>query len=94
MAINRVASILEQLHLSFQVYGSYACDLTIPKSDVDICVDPTIVNFFYTSFCSYRDKIIMSLDFLKNAFEKYLWVKNFKLISTATVPVLTFVTIA
>ena len=93
MAINRIAAILQELHLSFQVYGSYACGLTIPNSDVDICIDPTIVNFFYASFCSYRDKIVMSLEFLKNAFEKHPWVQKFKFIPTATVPILTFVKI-
>ena len=93
VAVNRIGAVLQQLHLSFQVYGSYACGLTIPNSDVDICVDPTIVNFFYASFCSYRDKIIMSLEFLRNAFQKHPWVRKLSLIPAATVPILTFVNI-
>jgi DNA polymerase sigma len=91
IGVNRIGYILEKLHLSFQVYGSYACGVTTPESDVDICIDPTIVHFFYASFSSYRQKIHMSLEFLRHAFEQYPWTKNFTLITTATVPILMFV---
>jgi len=36
-----------QLNLSFKVYGSCAYDVALPTSDIDIVVDPMIVNFFY-----------------------------------------------
>lgn len=61
IAINRLLSILSSYNLSYQVFGSYANGLAIPKSDVDICISPTITDYFYSSFCTYREKVIMSL---------------------------------
>ena len=54
IAINRIGNILSAFNLSFRIFGSYTYGLSLPSSDVDICVDPTIVHYFYGSFCNYR----------------------------------------
>ena len=54
VAINRLVTILGSYNLSFQVFGSSANGLAIPNSDVDVCISPTIIDFFYSSFCTYR----------------------------------------
>ena len=61
LAISRIYEVLKRYSLSFKVFGSHTCGLAIPSSDIDICVDPTIVNYFIVSFREYRDKIIMAL---------------------------------
>lgn len=90
VAINRLISVLASYSLSYQIFGSYANGLAIPDSDVDICISPTITDYFYSSFCTYREKVIMSLNFLWACFSNAEWAGNFKLITTASVPLLAF----
>ena len=90
-ALNRISEIFLRYGLTFRIFGSYAYGLAIPSSDIDICVSPTIINYFMISFTTYRQKIIMALTFLKEVFQQTKWASNFNLIETAQVPVLSFV---
>lgn len=82
---------MEAYGLSYKIFGSYQYGLSLPSSDIDFCIDPNIVHYFYGSFCSYRKKINMALDFLKGLFSQQIWAINLNLITTAAVPLLTFV---
>ena len=72
------------------MYGSFANGLAVPGSDIDVSVDASIVHYFYGAFCSYREKVIMALTFLKACLEPMGWAGNFNLVTTASVPVLIF----
>lgn len=91
IVINRLSYIFAQHELSFKIYGSTCCDVALPSSDIDIVVDPSIVNYFYFSYSNYRKKIINSLEYLQKVFEKFEWTSDFLILPGASIPLLTFV---
>jgi hypothetical protein len=89
--INRLMHVFGQQKLSFKVYGSCSCDAAVPTSDIDIVVDPSIVDYFFFSYANYKKKIINSLEYLQKVFEKLEWTGDFMLLPGANIPLLTFV---
>jgi hypothetical protein len=83
--------VFAQHKLSFKVYGSSSCDAALPTSDIDIVVDPSIVDYFFFSYANYKKKIINSLEYLQKVFQKFEWAADFILLPGANIPLLTFV---
>jgi DNA polymerase sigma len=60
-------------NLSCKLYGSFACDLTLKDSDLDISIDSSILTFFLSNSQGARDQVVKSLQFLSNIFQNTEW---------------------
>lgn len=91
VAFNRIQYLLSALGISIKIFGSCATGLALANSDIDLAVDPSILNYFYTVFGNGKEKVCMALSWIMKLIEGRSWISNLKLITTATVPILKFV---
>jgi DNA polymerase sigma len=84
---------LNRWGISIKIFGSCATGLALANSDIDLAVDPSILNYFYAVFGSNKEKVSMALCSIMKILENRPWISNIKLITTASVPVLKFVPI-
>lgn len=91
MAFNRIQYLLSSWGVSIKIFGSCATGLALANSDIDLAVDPSILNYFYAVFGNNKEKVCMALCSILKMIEGRSWVTNVKLITTATVPILKFV---
>ena len=89
--MNRLIHILSQVGISCKPYGSFASQLSLPDSDLDVSVDSSVLNFFSMESANNRNQIILVLQFIANILKSYYWINDFQLYDRAKVPLLTFV---
>lgn len=83
--------MLSHLTSNLNVYGSWATGFILADSDIDIAINPFILNYFVACYGSARDKIVSALYTIKAIIEQKPWVKVYKMLDQAQVPVLKFV---
>lgn len=83
--------MLGKYGLSCKAYGSFANQLSLPDSDLDISVDSTVLGFFSFEYLTSRNQVILALQYICSILKPYPWAGNFTLLDTAKVPLLTFV---
>lgn len=54
VAFNRILYLLRAWSVGIKVFGSCATGLALANSDIDVAVDPSILNYFYAMFCSNK----------------------------------------
>lgn len=91
LVLNRLVHILGKIGLVCKPYGSFATQVSLPDSDLDISVDSSVLSFFSFQYLTHRNQVILALQYIANTLKMYPWLKDFKLLDRAKVPLLTFV---
>ena len=90
VAYNRLFWLLSPFGASLKVFGSWATGFILGDSDIDVAVDPLILQYFVGCYSS-RDRVVAALHSIRGLVEQRRWVTVQHMLAQAQVPVLKFV---
>ena len=88
VAFNRVQCIMG-LDVELILFGSCANGLMIERSDLDIAITHSVLNYF--AYGSLKERVVYALTHFHGLFLQQPWILKSNLITTASIPVLKLV---
>jgi|JI6StandDraft_1071083.scaffolds.fasta_scaffold120438_1 DNA polymerase sigma len=89
VSFNRLQHTLKPYGVELLLFGSCANGLALERSDVDVALSASVLNFF--PYGSIKERTAFALENIHNLLSTKKWISSLKPILTAAIPVLKLV---